>query len=995
MSDLVMTLFLFTVPQGGDMSAGAGIGASSPMMPSTATAGVGVGVGIGGPGMATVPGALAPQQQPSQQQQPTPLKYGMLVKLAATSPLADNKSQLFPIATYSKHGLLCLGPPASHGEEIIFKLVRTTALSDEVHYGEPLILVDIKTNMVLNCADTKTWGTGYMCLRDKSVQGELHAVFTSDRRLGQPVYPNQEFVLRVATARDTSVQWTTVTVAKKSTSHLQGGYLMCDGSGKPTGFRAFVVDQLSTTDVLAGAYAAAATAAPSLMTPSVVRPGDPNALLQTPQSLYAAGKPAPLYGAVTPSTAVVPRPIAPQVMSSPFNQRGNPVPLFGTPALTTPSGPRGIISNDFRPLRYGDRIKLLATNQYMQEGCGAREGYVGVYEKHDLVGVGPLSSGSGFGESTFVVLSTTAPLGELVRYAVPIVLVDENDCVWNNKQTNTWADGYLAMHRRLQQDAVTGAINYPSGECHISFQPKSHELMDMPVSVDASGFSIIIEDSHRQTTKFNCKLRAYKKSSSMLRGGYLVCSPDLGVDVEFRIELVRGVKIKKPASLRRPPIPWRSPQTLNDIREDLNAALVAARTRYMLKFLTVSFAILAFASYLSPITPSTASGSTMQSQQQQQQQQRVAGALAMAFAFIWSLLAAALAPVYKLLATAGVSESTLTNGKLIGYSLASLVCWALSHHSSLKVLMPRRRYDQERMPGDPAYEPDDGENADSEPQEIVVPQRFINAEKGNIVKGRRRFLRTERWRSLNALESILQRPHALMRAIKANSNHYFYGKSKKGFYVYYETPKRVRLDVFNALNITYDDLLYHFVYITEYLYQVMDTNEDARCVSVVDCTDVGVSDLGGSVREYLMKIAAITSQHYPERSAGIIIINAPFSFQVVWKIVSAFMDPVTLEKCRLYGSKYQKDLLQLIDEDQLPIEFGGKKPYVPTIGEAIPYEIPPSAMDPKITQFKYAPRGPEEEAMFKVADTMTYEWMKANPGKPIPRGALRPLDDEK
>ncbi len=280
------------------------------------------------------------------------------------------------------------------------------------------------------------------------------------------------------------------------------------------------------------------------------------------------------------------------------------------------------------------------------------------------------------------------------------------------------------------------------------------------------------------------------------------------------------------------------------------------------------------------------------------------------------------------------------------------------------------------------------EGVDSnEEDETVVPQRFINAEKGNKVKGRKRYVVTMTWRLSNHLDSILDRPHPLMRFIKAHTNHYFYGKGKDGNSVYYETPKAAKLDVFDKVGVSVDELLYHFVYISEFLYQRMDSREFARCISVVDCTDVGMGDLRGKVKDYLGRIAQITQTHYPERSAGIIIVNAPFAFRVVWAIVKQFMDPVTLSKTHLYGFDYIEQVKKYIDLAQVPEEFGGKTPFKSTLSPTGP-QLPPSALGAPFSTQACLPKSIDEENMFKVADQANVQFVKNRPSEALPRATL-------
>ena len=47
-------------------------------------------------------------------------------------------------------------------------------------------------------------------------------------------------------------------------------------------------------------------------------------------------------------------------------------------------------------------------------------------------------------------------------------------------------------------------------------------------------------------------------------------------------------------------------------------------------------------------------------------------------------------------------------------------------------------------------------------------------------------------------------------------------------------------------------------------------------------------------------------------------------FTGVWAVVKGFIDEKTRKKITISGSKYQKDLLELVDENNLPDFLGGK-----------------------------------------------------------------------
>jgi len=70
--------------------------------------------------------------------------------------------------------------------------------------------------------------------------------------------------------------------------------------------------------------------------------------------------------------------------------------------------------------------------------------------------------------------------------------------------------------------------------------------------------------------------------------------------------------------------------------------------------------------------------------------------------------------------------------------------------------------------------------------------------------------------------------------------------------------------------------------------------------------------------------AHLARDHYPERVEKMIFLNAPWMFPALFKMVKPFIDSRTLHKMEIIPSPHQKRMLQLIDEDSLPAEYGGK-----------------------------------------------------------------------
>lgn len=74
--------------------------------------------------------------------------------------------------------------------------------------------------------------------------------------------------------------------------------------------------------------------------------------------------------------------------------------------------------------------------------------------------------------------------------------------------------------------------------------------------------------------------------------------------------------------------------------------------------------------------------------------------------------------------------------------------------------------------------------------------------------------------------------------------------------------------------------------------------------------------------------AAIDSICFPETMSKMLIVNAPTFFSATWRIIKGWLDPRTASKIEVISgrSACEKRLLELVDEKQLPCDYGGKGP---------------------------------------------------------------------
>lgn len=248
---------------------------------------------------------------------------------------------------------------------------------------------------------------------------------------------------------------------------------------------------------------------------------------------------------------------------------------------------------------------------------------------------------------------------------------------------------------------------------------------------------------------------------------------------------------------------------------------------------------------------------------------------------------------------------------------------------SLKLIVMEYRF----IPGAPVLSEDDMTSnemsTDASPGTVAVPpsdvpRRFILAEKGDEEKGRIRYEETLQWRQEEGLDEILQKPWPLFKLIKDNYPHFYHKRGKNGEPVYYEKPGKIKLKELKAAGVTLDDLMRNFITITEFLWNVIEKDDNKKCISVIDMEGVGIRDFVGEAVEYVRKAAAVSGKHYPERCAYIIVINAPGWSSMIWKSVRGMLDEVTREKVSFVTSKKNFEALsERIPAENIPTEYGG------------------------------------------------------------------------
>ena len=92
---------------------------------------------------------------------------------------------------------------------------------------------------------------------------------------------------------------------------------------------------------------------------------------------------------------------------------------------------------------------------------------------------------------------------------------------------------------------------------------------------------------------------------------------------------------------------------------------------------------------------------------------------------------------------------------------------------------------------------------------------------------------------------------------------------------------------------------------------------------IYDLGGMGFTDIPIGV---VKKMLGIMEKNYGGRLNRLWVVNTSFAVNLSWKIVSAFLDKVTLEKIKLTSKNTEKSLFNECDPSQIEKKYGGTQP---------------------------------------------------------------------
>lgn len=236
------------------------------------------------------------------------------------------------------------------------------------------------------------------------------------------------------------------------------------------------------------------------------------------------------------------------------------------------------------------------------------------------------------------------------------------------------------------------------------------------------------------------------------------------------------------------------------------------------------------------------------------------------------------------------------------------------------------------------FQKNDGSKSDPD----NIPRRFLKMQHDNREKAKKALETTIEWRRKNGIDSILARPHPKFDVCKQVFPHYFCGHDDDNHVILLQRPGLINLPIAKANGLAGEDLLYHYVYAMEYLWQVTEKdNPDATMTSIIDLTGLNISVLRRTeLLRTLQMFCTTMDAHFPLRSHRTLLINTPKWFGAVYKLVSPLLRESTKQKITILskGKKQDEALESLLSECPIPP------------GKTIE-EMPPSDMEVHLRDF--------------------------------------------
>jgi hypothetical protein len=237
----------------------------------------------------------------------------------------------------------------------------------------------------------------------------------------------------------------------------------------------------------------------------------------------------------------------------------------------------------------------------------------------------------------------------------------------------------------------------------------------------------------------------------------------------------------------------------------------------------------------------------------------------------------------------------------------------------------------------PLFQENDGSQTDPE----GIPTRYLKMQRNDRERGKKYLDATMKWRKENDIDTILARPHPQFDVCKRVFPHYFCGRDDTNHVILLQRPGLIDLKAAEINGLTGEDLLNHYVFEMEYLWQILEPKADKTMTSIIDLTGLNFSVLTKRELIHVVQMFCRTMDaHFPQRSHKTLLINSPSWFGAIYKLISPLLRESTKQKIKILstGKKQDEELRTLLSE--CPINDNRRLD-----------DIPPSEMEKDLRDF--------------------------------------------